>query len=42
MLIGFILSMIGIIGNSDRGRAVIAFGLFFPLLLLILSASGCS
>jgi hypothetical protein len=41
MLIGFILSMIGMIGNSDRGRAITAFGLFFPLFLLILSASGC-
>jgi hypothetical protein len=41
MLVGFILSIIGILADARRGRAVGAFVLFIPLFLLILAASDC-
>ena len=41
MLVGLILSMIGIVADARRGRAVGAFAVFIPLFLLIVAASGC-
>lgn len=41
MLVGFILSMIGILADARRGRALGALALFIPLFLLIMAAGDC-
>jgi hypothetical protein len=41
MLLGFVLSMIGIIADTRRRYAVASFCLFFPLALLLMLTSEC-